>query len=511
MDDTIATSLNVPTSKANKRRSINPGLRLAEQDSVLTASNTLPHSPTPGSLYSPAFSADSAAPSPGLVTTGSMAAQASPHTLSSTPTQNGTSVPWDGTDQGRPSVVVEAHQSGSEAPPISPAEASSPVGAAERSRSYTPVPSNVDASGRASDDSETEGGATSLPKLAVNGADPSQLPGGPSPIKLSFHDDPAFSNLLTSFGDAEAKPLTLRDPAGSRRSMQALANVALRLSEDAALPNTPGTGGTVVQRDTPDPGTSSVDTTKALPPIRKTSVEGIRQSSDEAHSVRSPSDSRQSPNASSPVAWGPSPPAGGARPRLDSSSSISQNSGRPPLARVDSADLVCRRLREALKDATDRGAVAVKLDKEFVEAILHALQGTQSRVADMKGRLDGMKVCFCRDDESSYSVISQRVSQRMFDGLTVAQGEYDHEVASRRDAEAEVSRLRLQLAAQSAELTALNADQRRRDLMEKMSKDMSDSLHGLEQDLSKLRAERDLTLAEVEELVSTRKYGHGSN
>jgi hypothetical protein len=97
----------------------------------------------------------------------------------------------------------------------------------------------------------------------------------------------------------------------------------------------------------------------------------------------------------------------------------------------------------------------------------------------------------------------------MFDGLSVAQGEYDNEVASRRDAEAEVSRLRLQLATQSAELTALNATQRKRDLMEKLSKDMSDSLHGLERDLSKLKAERDLTLAEVEELVSKREYVYG--
>jgi hypothetical protein len=124
----------------------------------------------------------------------------------------------------------------------------------------------------------------------------------------------------------------------------------------------------------------------------------------------------------------------------------------------------------------------------------------------MKGRLDGMKVRIFPQMPIYYSFILQRVSQRMFDGLSVAQGEYDNEVASRRDAEAEVSRLRLQLAAQSAELTALNADQRKRDLMEKMSKDMSDSLHGLEQDLSKLKAERDLTLAEVEELVSNREY-----
>lgn len=94
----------------------------------------------------------------------------------------------------------------------------------------------------------------------------------------------------------------------------------------------------------------------------------------------------------------------------------------------------------------------------------------------------------------------------MFDGLSVAQEEYDQEIAKRRDAEAEVTRLRLQLSAQMAQLTALNADQRKQELLEKMSKDMSENLHGLEKDLSKLKAERDLTLAEMEELVSTKQY-----
>jgi hypothetical protein len=95
----------------------------------------------------------------------------------------------------------------------------------------------------------------------------------------------------------------------------------------------------------------------------------------------------------------------------------------------------------------------------------------------------------------------------MFDGLSVAQEEYDQEVASRRDAEAEITRLRLQLSAQSAQLTALSADTRKRELMEKFSKDMNENLHGLEKDLSKLRVERDLTLAEVEELANNKRYG----
>ena len=94
----------------------------------------------------------------------------------------------------------------------------------------------------------------------------------------------------------------------------------------------------------------------------------------------------------------------------------------------------------------------------------------------------------------------------MFDGLSVAQEEYDQEIAKRRDAEAEVTRLRLQLTAQMAQLTALSADQRKQEMLEQMSKDMNENLHGLEKHLSKLKAERDLTLAEVEELTSTKQY-----
>jgi hypothetical protein len=41
-----------------------------------------------------------------------------------------------------------------------------------------------------------------------------------------------------------------------------------------------------------------------------------------------------------------------------------------------------------------------------------------------------------------------------------------------------------------------------------MSRDISENLYGLERDLSKLKAERDLTVAEVEELVLVKGYVH---
>lgn len=100
----------------------------------------------------------------------------------------------------------------------------------------------------------------------------------------------------------------------------------------------------------------------------------------------------------------------------------------------------------------------------------------------------------------------QRASKHYIDGLSVAQDEYDNEVAARREVEAEVTRLKVQLSGQAALLTELSAGERKRDVAEKISRDISENLHGLERDLSKLKAERDLTAAEVEELVSVKGY-----
>lgn len=86
-------------------------------------------------------------------------------------------------------------------------------------------------------------------------------------------------------------------------------------------------------------------------------------------------------------------------------------------------------------------------------------------------------------------------------GFSVAQSEYHKEIAARRDAEAEITRLRVQLSGQAARLTALSAEHRRQSMMEQMTKDLTANLSGLEKDVSKLAVERDLVLAEVEELA----------
>ena len=65
--------------------------------------------------------------------------------------------------------------------------------------------------------------------------------------------------------------------------------------------------------------------------------------------------------------------------------------------------------------------------------------------------------------------------------------------------------MRVQLTGQTHRLTQLYADDKRREMMESLSKDLNENLHGLERDVSKLRVERDLTLAEMEELAATKQ------
>ena len=92
------------------------------------------------------------------------------------------------------------------------------------------------------------------------------------------------------------------------------------------------------------------------------------------------------------------------------------------------------------------------------------------------------------------------------DGLSVALDEYSQELNARKNAEAEISRLKIELSGQAARLSALTSDDRRREVHRQLSKEITDNLSGLERDLSKLKVERDLTLAEVEELSATKVF-----
>ncbi|KAL1743023.1 Rho GTPase activation protein, partial [Schizophyllum fasciatum] len=175
------------------------------------------------------------------------------------------------------------------------------------------------------------------------------------------------------------------------------------------------------------------------------------------------------------------------------SGSISDKSGPPRIAishtesglmRAEQSDAVMQRLQHALNDAKARGAQDMKLDRAFVEAIVVAWTSKSTEVNELRSKFDSEK----------------RTSRQYIDGLSVAQTEYDRELKARREAEAEVTRLRVLLSGQAARLTALSGDSRRQELRQKVTREMDERLSGLEQDLSKLKVERDMTLAEVEEL-----------
>lgn len=189
----------------------------------------------------------------------------------------------------------------------------------------------------------------------------------------------------------------------------------------------------------------------------------------------------------------PLPDSSSSRTRSSSDSAqaslaVSNSSGARSL-KQDNSELVLLRLREALANAKDRGAQQLKLDRGFVEAIISTMETKKADYSHLRGQFDGVK----------------RASKQYIEGLTVAQTEYDRELQARRESEAEVTRLRVLLSGQAARLTALTGDSRRQELRQQMTKDLHDNLSGLEQDLSKLKVQRDMALAEVEELVANKR------
>ena len=99
----------------------------------------------------------------------------------------------------------------------------------------------------------------------------------------------------------------------------------------------------------------------------------------------------------------------------------------------------------------------------------------------------------------------QRASQQYVDGLSVAQTEFDRELKARRDAEAEVTRMRVLLSGQAVRLQAVLGENKRQEAQKQLSQELTASLSTLEKDLAKLVVERDMTLAEVEELSASKK------
>ncbi|KAH9839288.1 RhoGAP-domain-containing protein [Rhodofomes roseus] len=158
----------------------------------------------------------------------------------------------------------------------------------------------------------------------------------------------------------------------------------------------------------------------------------------------------------------------------------------PPQANF--SDSLRSQLQDKLAAATDLGNTQITLDVELVQTLLTASDQQQVDHADFKRRLDGMK----------------RASQQYMDGLTVAQTEYDRELKARRDAEAEVTRLRILLSGQAARLSAISGETKRQEAQKQLSEELSNNLSSLGRSVSQLKVERDMTLAEVEQLSASK-------
>ncbi|CDZ98300.1 Chimaerin and related Rho GTPase activating proteins [Phaffia rhodozyma] len=146
-------------------------------------------------------------------------------------------------------------------------------------------------------------------------------------------------------------------------------------------------------------------------------------------------------------------------------------------------------LRSLLVEAKNAGKSTVEIGLGQLEGVLEELRLSTERFAVLKNSYDGVK----------------RASAQYIHGLTVQSEDFEKEVQTRREVEAEIKRLRAQMHGQTARLSLLDADQKRQDSIARRSRELTENMVGLEKDISKLRAERDLALAEVEELSTSSK------
>ncbi|PPQ68189.1 hypothetical protein CVT25_015021 [Psilocybe cyanescens] len=280
------------------------------------------------------------------------------------------------------------------------------------------------------------------------------------PIRFSMNAGD-FSELLSSVGGLP-----------SLKSLDSFAKLT-KQSQQVDIPSTP-----------PPTASSFTPTVKI---VGNTPTLGVAESDDGQEPIYSPDDFPDVRGVDKN-----STPRSRSAGSSDSSNESSPRTIQPtPRRNPSESDLVVLRLRQILNNAKEKGARHLKVDIGFVDAIVELLESKNVEYYRMKNKVDGMN----------------RESKLYMDGLTVAQVEYDRELKARRDAEAEVTRLRVLLSGQAVRLTTLSGDSRRQELRQQLSQQLNENLSGLEHDLSRLKVERDLTLAEVEELSTKKSTG----
>lgn len=90
--------------------------------------------------------------------------------------------------------------------------------------------------------------------------------------------------------------------------------------------------------------------------------------------------------------------------------------------------------------------------------------------------------------------------------MTITQEEYQKELELRKSLQSDVTRLKVQLSGHHARMAALTADDRTKGMLISLLSDLTTRLHGYERDVARVKVERDMALAEIEELNLIKKY-----
>ncbi|GAA6006236.1 hypothetical protein JCM11491_002080 [Sporobolomyces phaffii] len=153
---------------------------------------------------------------------------------------------------------------------------------------------------------------------------------------------------------------------------------------------------------------------------------------------------------------------------------------------------VARKVRESIqlaKRESDGHSVQSGLDVELVEMLLGELEGTKKEMNDLQSKYNAFR----------------RASRSAFEGFSMAREEYDKEVAARREAETEMRALRTKFLEQAKRLAQVDQEQKQQESLKRRSKDLRNSVVGMEKHLSQLKAEVALSTAQVAELAALGK------
>ncbi|KAH8917218.1 RhoGAP-domain-containing protein [Atractiella rhizophila] len=136
-----------------------------------------------------------------------------------------------------------------------------------------------------------------------------------------------------------------------------------------------------------------------------------------------------------------------------------------------------------------RAGETVEIDAGLVEKLLGQLGESKRSLNEVQGKYNEFR----------------RASRTAFEGFSMAREEYDKEVASRKEMESLIIRLQQRLAEQAGQLAKLDKVHRDSDAIQRRSKELRHSVNQMGDELSRLRMERDMTVAEMEELADQGK------